>query len=185
MTTVRDEYAVDTYGHRYIFAPINQTTVTLETRLNLTVSPTLTFELYLQPLISSGQYGGLKELRAPRSFEFLRYGEDTGTMLRQDDGTYLVDPGGTASAGPFSVNDLDFNVRSLLGNAVIRWEWSPGSTVFLVWQQTRSLQLEGSQFDAAGVGRVGDFDFAHDSAELFRLAPNNVFLIKVNFWLNL
>ena len=184
VTTVRDEYAADTYGHRYIFAPINQTTVTLETRLNLTVSPTLTFELYLQPLISSGQYGGLKELRAPRSFEFLRYGEETGTMLRQDDGTYLVDPDGTASADPFSVNDLDFNVRSLLGNAVIRWEWSPGSTVFLVWQQTRSLQLEGSQFDAAG-GGVGDFDFAHDSAELFKLRPDNVFLIKVNFWLNL
>ena len=185
VTTVRDEHAVGTYGHRYIFAPINQTTLSLETRLNLTVSPTLTFELYLQPFISSGQYGGLKEFRAPRTFQFLRYGEDTGTILRQHDGTYLVEPEGAASTGPFSVDDLDFNVRSLLGNAVLRWEWRPGSTIFFVWQQTRSLRLEGSQFDAAGFRGVGDFDFAHDSTELFKLPPDNVLLIKANFWLNL
>ena len=184
VATIGDPLATDTFEYRYIFAPIRQTTVSFETRLNVTVSPTLTFELYLQPLISSGQYGRLKELRAPRTFEFLRYGEDKGTMLRQDDGTYLVDPDGRGAAEPFVVDDEDFNVRSLLGNAVLRWEWSPGSTLFLVWQQTRSLRVEGSQFDAAGAQGTGDLDFGHDSAELFKLRPDNVFLIKVNYWLN-
>ena len=185
VTTIGDESATDTFGQRYIFAPIDQTTVSLETRLNITASPTLTFELYVQPLISSGQYEGLKELRTPGTFEFLRYGEDRGTMLRQDNGTYLVDPDGAGTEDPFSVKDEDFNFRSLLGNAVLRWEWSPGSTLFLVWQQTRSLRLEGSQFDAAGARGTGNFDFGHDSADLFKLRPDNIFRIKVNYWLNL
>ena len=81
-------------------------------------------------------------------------------MLRQDDGTYLVDPDGAGAADPFTVNDQDFNARSFLGNAVLRWEWSPGSTLFLVWQQTRSLRLEGSQFSAEGAQGTGDFDFS-------------------------
>ena len=185
VTTVGDELAANTFGRRYIFAPIEQTTVSLETRLNVTVSPTLTIELYLQPLISSGQYGGLKELRAPRTFEFLRYGEETGTILRQEDGTYLVDPDGTGAADAFAVDDEDFSLRSLLGNAVLRWEWSPGSTLFLVWQQTRSMRLEGSQFDAVGARGTGDFNFRDDSAELFKLPPDNIFLVKVAYWLNL
>jgi hypothetical protein len=184
VTSVGDALATATYGRRYIFAPIDQTTVSLETRLNLTLSPTLTFELFMQPLISSGQYGGLAEFRAPRTFDFLRYGEDVGTIARQADGTYLVDPDGAGAAASFSVPDRDFNVRSLLGNAVLRWEWSPGSTLFLVWQQSRSQRVAGSEFDAAGAMGVGEFDLSHDTAELFRIQPDNIFLVKVNYWLN-
>ena len=96
--------------------------------------------------------------------------------MRQDDGRYLVDPDGAGVAEPFKVSDQDFNFRSLLGNAVIRWEWSPGSTIFLIWQQTRSVRISGSQFDAVGAQGVGDFDFRHDSAELFKLKPDNILL---------
>jgi hypothetical protein len=184
VTSIGDALATDTYGRRYIFAPINQTTFSLETRLNLTLTPTLTFELYLQPLISSGQYGGLAEFRAPRTFDFLRYGDDVGTMARQSDGTYLVDPDGAGAAAAFSVPDRDFNVRSLLGNAVLRWEWSPGSTLFLVWQQSRADRIEASDFDTAGAAAIGDFDLTHDSSELFRIRPDNIFQVKVNYWLN-
>jgi hypothetical protein len=184
VTSVGDALATRTFGRRYVFAPIDQTIVSLETRLNLTVSPTLTFELYLQPLLSSGQYGGLKEFREPRSFDFLRYGQSIGTIARRSDGSYLVDPDGAGAAASFSVADLDFNVRSLLGNAVLRWEWSPGSTLFLVWQQSRSRRLAASDFDERDARAVGDFDLSHDSAELFRIHPDNIFLVKVNYWLN-
>jgi len=184
VTSVDDAFATETFGRRYIFAPIHQTTVSLETRLNLTLSPTLTFELFMQPLVSSGQYGGLTEFRAPRTFDFLRYGDDVGTIARQSDGNYLVDPDGVGAAPSFAVPDRDFNVRSLLGNAVLRWEWSPGSTLFLVWQQSRSQRVVGSEFDATGAGGVGDFELSHDAAELFRIQPDNILLIKVNYWLN-
>lgn len=184
VTSVGDPLAAATYGRRYIFAPIDQTTLSLETRLNLTLTPTLTFELYMQPLVSSGRYAGLREFREPRTFEFTRYGVDEGTMTRQSDGTYLIDPDGGGPASSFSVGDRDFNVRSLLGNAVLRWEWSPGSTLFLVWQQSRSARLEASSFDEQGATGIGDFDLSHDSAELFRVQPDNIFQVKVNYWLN-
>ncbi|MEQ1858143.1 MAG: DUF5916 domain-containing protein, partial [Longimicrobiales bacterium] len=184
VTTRTDALAANTFGRRYIFAPIEQTTLSLETRLNLTVSPTLTLELFMQPLIASGQYGGLREYRAPRTFDFLRYGVDTGTMIRQSDGTYSIDPDGGGPAAAFNVGDRDFNVRSLLGNAVLRWEWSPGSTVFLVWQQSRSQRVEASAYDAAAAAGIGDFDLAGESADLFRVRPDNIFQVKVNYWLN-
>jgi len=184
VTTRTDPLATATYGRRYIFAPIDQTTVSLETRLNLTLTPTLTFELFMQPLISSGRYAGLREFREPETFDFLRYGQDVGTMSRQADGTYLIDPDGAGAASSFTVPDRDFNVRSLLGNAVLRWEWSPGSTLFLVWQQSRAQRVEASAFDAAGAAGIGDFDLAGESADLFRIHPDNIFQVKVNYWLS-
>jgi hypothetical protein len=185
VTSVGDPLATATYGRRYIFAPIEQTTFSLETRLNLTLSPTLTFELYMQPLISSGRYAGLREFSTPRTFDFSRYGVDAGTMARQADGTYLIDPDGAGAAPSFSVADRDFNVRSLLGNAVLRWEWRPGSTLYLVWQQSRAQRLEASDYDAAGATGIGGFDLSGDSADLFRIRPDNIFQVKVNYWLNL
>jgi hypothetical protein len=184
VTSVGDALATNTYGRRYIFAPIDQTTLSLETRLNLTLTPTLTLELYMQPLVSSGRYADLREFRTPREFDFMRYGEEGSTMSRESDGTYLIDPDGPGPAASFNVPDRDFNVRSLLGNAVLRWEWSPGSTLFLVWQQSRAARLEASAFDAPGAAGVGDFHLSHDSAELFRIRPDNIFQVKVNYWLD-
>jgi hypothetical protein len=133
VTTIADTRATATYGNRYVFAPIDQTTLDLEIRLNLTFTRRLTLEVYMQPFISSGDYGTLQELAAPRTFDFLEYGSDVGTITRGSDGRYTIDPVGDA-AQTFSVSDRDFNARSLLGNAVLRWEWRPGSTFYLVWR---------------------------------------------------
>ena len=79
--------------------------------------------------------------------------------------------------------DLDFNLRSLIGSAVLRWEWRPGSTLFLVWQQSRSerlLQSAGGLFDPG----IGDSRLGRDARELFGLKPDNVFAVKVTYWLN-
>ena len=185
VTSVGDEFATSTYGRRYVFAPIDQTTVSLETRLNITFSPTLTFELFAQPFMSRGNYGNLKEFEAPGTLDFLTYGEDVGTIGRGNDGNYLVDPDGSGPAEPFAVSDRDFNYQSLLGNAVLRWEWSPGSTLFLVWQQSRSQRILGSEYPEEGYNGVGTFDLGNDAGELFGLPPDNIFLIKVNYWINM
>ena len=185
VTSTSDPLATSTFGQRYVFAPLDQTTVALETRMNVTFSPTLTLQVYVQPLISSGDYGDLAEFREPDTYRFSTYGEDIGTSVRQADGDYLIDPDGPGAAPEFTVSDRSFNFRSLLGTAVLRWEWSPGSTLFLVWQQSRSVRVRASEFDEMGALDVGLFDLGYDARELFGLPSDDIFLIKVNYWLNL
>jgi len=173
VTQHEDPLAAATYGARYIFADLAQTTISMETRLNLTFSPNLTLEMYAQPFMASGNYGALKELRAPRTFEFDEYGVDMGTIRRDSDGYYYIDPDGPGGpAGEFSVYDRDFNRVSLRGTGVLRWEWRPGSTLFLVWQQSRSDYMEG-----------GDFNFGRDVRSMWNADTKNVFMFKVTYWL--
>jgi hypothetical protein len=180
---VDDPFATQTYGRRYVFADLEQTTLSLEGRINVTLSPALSFELYAQPFLSSAAYGDLKELSAPRTFHFQRYGTDVGTFSNGGAGSYMVDPDAGGPAGSFLVQDGDFDHRSLLGNAVLRWEWRAGSTLFLVWQQRRAgtIQLRDVQETNLGIGRL---ELGDDASELFRIRPDNVFLLKVSYWLN-
>ena len=147
VTQVPDTDYVATFGRRYIFAPLRQTSFGLEARLNMTFSPTLSLETYVQPLLSAADYGNAIQLVAPKTFQFAAY-----------DG---------------QVPNLDFNLRSLRGNAVLRWEWREGSTLYLAWQQRRS--------DA---DPIGDFDFGRDQRALLGTRPDNIFLVKMNYWLN-
>jgi hypothetical protein len=183
VTTVVDPAASATFGRRYVFAPLEQTTLAIDTRLNVTFSPRLTLELYAQPFASSNDFGGLKELRAPRTFEFDRYGTDVGAVTTDDAGTATVDPDGAGSAPTFNVTDRDFDLTSLRGNAVLRWEWREGSTLYVVWQQDRAERLGG--VDAGLRGRdVGSLDLGGSVGDLFAVRPSNVVMFKVSYWLN-
>ncbi|MEK7668860.1 MAG: DUF5916 domain-containing protein [Gemmatimonadota bacterium] len=119
VTSVGDPTATAFYGRRYVFADLEARTLSMNTRLNVTFSPTLTLELFLQPLVSSGRYTNFKEYDRPRSTARSVYGVDKGTMARSA-GTVTVDPDGTGAAAPFTFGDPDFNSRSLRGNAVVR-----------------------------------------------------------------
>ncbi len=174
-----DATATAFYGSRYVFADITQKSASLDTRINVTFSPTLSFELFAQPFISSARYTRFKEIAAPRSEQQVVYGEDAGTVSTTLDAngrvaTYTIDPDGAGPAATFDIPNPDFNLRSLRGNAVLRWEYRPGSTLFLVW--TRN----GSDF----ASRVGDFSFSRDVDALFGAKADNIFLVKVNYWLN-
>jgi hypothetical protein len=170
--TVDDPLATETFGARYVFADLNQTTLSMETRLNVTFRPGLTLEIFAQPFLAGGDYGTLKELRAPRTFDFDRYGEDVG-FVAEENGEFLIDPDGDGPAGAFTIENEDFNRVSLRGTGVLRWEWRPGSTLFLVWQQSRSDSYED-----------GDFRFRRDAEAMFRAEPENVFMFKVSYWIN-
>jgi len=180
VTRRTDALAQATYGTRYVFAGLDRTTLSLETRLDLTVSPTLSLQLYLEPFVSTGDYGAPREFRQPGTFDFLEYGRDIGTSVLSPAGYYDIDPDGAGPAAGFQVSDRDFSYRSLLGNAVLRWEWRPGSTVFLVWQHRRinSLGAGGTE------PWVGTFDLGRDVADIFTSPADNIFMIKVNYWLN-
>jgi uncharacterized protein DUF5916/cellulose/xylan binding protein with CBM9 domain len=145
VTSVADSAYAPTYGRRYVFAPLHQTSVGLETRFNMTFTPRLSLETYVQPLLSSADYGDPRQLIAAKTYDFEPFGAP--------------------------VPDLDFNLRSLRGNAVLRWEWRAGSALYVAWQQRRS-----------DIADAGDFDFARDRSALFGTRPDNTYLVKVNYW---
>jgi len=183
VTTVDDALAANTYGRRYLFADLDQTTLSLETRMDVTLSPAVSLQLYLEPFISTGDYQGLKEFARRRAFEFLEYGQDIGTLAQATTGNYTVDPDGAGAAPSFNVTNRDFSYRSLLGNAVLRWEWRQGSTLYLVWQQRR-IDSVTNRGPAGTDPWVGDFDTGRDFGDMFGAKADNIFAIKVNYWLN-
>ncbi|HEU4720566.1 MAG TPA: hypothetical protein VFS59_04325, partial [Gemmatimonadaceae bacterium] len=183
VTTITDPAATRTFGRRYVFAPLEQTTLAIDTRLNVTFSPRLTLELYAQPFASSNDFGGLKELRAPRTFDFDRYGVDVGSLTTDAGGAATVDPDGGGAAPAFRVADRDFDLTSLRGNAVLRWEWREGSTLYLVWQQDRVERLTGTEAGLRGRD-VGSLDLGASAGDLFAVRPSNVLLFKVSYWMN-
>jgi hypothetical protein len=177
---VDDPTATAFYGRRYVMSGLDQRTLELGTRLNWTFSPTMTLELFMQPFIASGHFFDFKEFDQPRSTKKSVYGRDKGTITPTTNSEgrvtqYTIDPDGPGGpAASFTIGNPDFNFRSLRGNTVFRWEYRPGSTLFVVWTQSRQRE--------APVG-VGDFDFSRDRQELFATHPDNIFLIKVNYWL--
>jgi hypothetical protein len=155
----------------------------METRLDLTLGPDLSLQLFVQPLISAGDFVAYKQLARAQSFEFEGFEEGTAVSA---DGTVRCRDGTTCAtddvrwfdldgdgATDFSVETSDFVIRSLRGNAVLRWEYRPGSTLFLVWQQNRESD--------AGVGR---FDFGRDVGALFDAPADHTFIVKVSHFLD-
>ena len=177
---VDDALADATYGTRFVFADLDQTTLTLDTRLDWTFSPKLSLQLYAQPFVAAGDYAGYKELERSRTNDFAVYGMDRGWIQRgtgcanpaAKGGTFAVDPDGPGPGACFGVPDWDFTYRSLRGNAVLRWEYRPGSALFLVWQQQR-----------AGTAGLGTFDFDRDASRIFREPATNVLLVKATYWM--
>ena len=179
VTNVADATAAQFGGIRSVFARLEQRNLSLTTRVNATFTPTLTLELFAQPFLASGRYSDLSEYRAPRTTDVVRYGREAGTLTEVRDTTghltrYRVDPDGAGPAPVFEVANPDFNVRSLNGTAVVRWEYRPGSTLFFVWTQQRS-----------GADALGDFDVGRDASALFRDRPVNVLQVKVSYWLGI
>jgi hypothetical protein len=115
----------------------------------------------------------------PRSLDYAVYGKSGASTITEqqspgssDVESYQVDPDGSGPASSFAIDNPDFRVHSLRGNAVVRWEYRPGSALFFVWQQSRS----GFQ------PYEGDFSPGRDVRDIFG-RPSNVFLVKATYWL--
>ncbi|OLB51749.1 MAG: hypothetical protein AUI08_02275 [Gemmatimonadetes bacterium 13_2_20CM_2_65_7] len=173
--TVPDTFAKSFYGNHYVFAQLIQNAIVMQTRFNVTLSPVLTLELYLQPLIASGAYSQYREFAGPRQLRKLVYGVDVGTdsVPAGSPQQHWIDPDGPTGPAPkFLINDPSFTFRSLRGNAVLRWEYRPGSTLFVVWTRNGSSDVTR-----------GQIDFGTDAGALLRGPSANVFLVKMNYWL--
>jgi hypothetical protein len=153
-----------------VFGELGQTEVSGTFRLNLTTSPRTSLQVYLQPLISAGDYGAIKEVAARKTYDFIRYGQDAGTITPAGD-QVVIDPDGSGPAASFSIAQPDFNVRSMRLNAIFRWEFRPGSSLFVVWTEQRRDRVPS-----------GDFDLSADMSGLFNAPADDVFLVKVTYW---
>ena len=146
----------DATGTHYTFAHLDQHTTGVTLRLNYTLTPEMSLQAYTQPFVSKGTYSSVRQLSAnPRAEAY--------------DDRYAVfnDPAVTANPG-------GFNFKAFQSNVVYRWEYRPGSTLFVVWN-------EGRQGYA---GAEGGQTFQGDVRDLMRLHPANTFLVKVSYWLN-
>jgi hypothetical protein len=160
---------------RFIFGSIDRKTVNTSFRVNLNLSPNLTLQYWGQPFIATGKYHDYKYITSPMAEKYhdrfrvyapqqLSY-DETDNVFRADensDGTYDYD---------FEKND--FNFQQFLSNLVIRWEYNPGSSVYLVWSQNRTNE-----------NKSGMLDLFNDLGDLFLTdghKPHNVFLIKFSY----
>jgi hypothetical protein len=155
-----------------LFGRIDHRTLSLDTRAEWTFTPRLTVQLYLQPLIDAGAYDAFKQLRTPRTLDYQVFGRDVGSVERRGDGTLRIDPDGNGPAAALNLADPNYTVRALLGNAVLRWEYRPGSTIYFVWQQKRN---EAAAF--------GDLRLGRDLGDVAHLPADNVLLVKASLWL--
>jgi hypothetical protein len=163
--TFDDALAAATYGHRYVFARLDQRSFSGGFRMNWTFTPRLSVQVYAQPLISSGEYSAFGELARPMSYDFNRY-----DAVSVAEGTVTADPDGAGPAPALAFDDPSFNFRSLRGNAVVRWEFRPGSTAYFVWTQNRSDEED-----------QGAFRFSHSFDRLLSAKADNILLVKVAF----
>jgi hypothetical protein len=140
----------------YTFAHLDQTTTSMSLRFNYTFSPNLSLQTYAQPFVSKGTYSNVRQLSAtPRANAY------------EDRYAAYANPSVTANPG-------GFNFKQLASNVVMRWEYKPGSTLFVVWNQGRQ----------GFAPQQGTNDFRGDVNDLFSLHPANTFLVKVAYWLN-
>lgn len=172
VAVIQDPAFTPTFGRRYLFAELDRTTTSLTTRLDWTFTPKLSFQLFAQPFVASGSFSDYKELARARELVYRRYGGDAGSIAFLPDGGVRLDPDGPAAGPLYREIRPDFTARSLRGSAVLRWEYRPGSTLFLVWQQQRLDTLR-----SAGSGLGEDLD------ALFSTDSQNVVVLKATFWL--
>jgi hypothetical protein len=130
----------------YVYGTLDRDVLDMTFRTTYAFTRDLTVQAYLQPFVAVGDYRDIRRLARPMSFEF----EPT---------TIAYDP--------------DFNTKSLRGNIVMRWEYLPGSTLFVVWDLRQS-----------DYSRPGLFSPWRDLGSAFGADATHVLMVKVSYWLN-
>jgi len=160
-------------GPRWVLGRLYQETWGLTFRAHLSVTPDLTVQYYGSPFIGTGRYTAFKKVTDPLAQatpdRFHLYGPDE-IVYQPDSNTLEVTEAGGAT---YSFPNPDFSFRQFRSNLVVRWEWKPGSSLYLVWSQ----------------GRTGSTSYWEPSlgsnwGALWQARPENVFLVKLSYWLS-
>lgn len=161
------------YGKKtdYIFARIHQKTLSASLRVNYIITPNLSIQYWGQPFIATGKYSEFKRITDSRADNYT----DRFALLSPAELTYnaadeVYRVSGNGGTELYTFDQPDFNVKEFLSNMVVRWEYLPGSTLYLVWSQHRDQSVSN-----------GEFNFRSDFKDLFDDKPYNVFLVKLSF----
>ncbi|MBC32292.1 MAG: hydrolase [Muricauda sp.] len=157
-------------GIRYLNAEIEQRTLSMSLRLNYNINPNLTIQYWGQPFISRGRYSNFKHVTDATaknfSARFLQYDTD---QISFADNTFSVDENRDGTTD-FTFGNPDFSFIQFRSNLVVRWEYIPGSEIFLVWSQDVSQSGDPSE---------GLFSSLGDN--IFGQRPQNIFLLKATY----
>ncbi len=159
---------IDLDKPNYVFARLDQTTMGFTARVDWTFSPTLSLQFYGQPFVSSGSYDGFKRITDPAASKYEDRFSTLGVSLADNTITTDVDGDGTVE----SFRAPDFTFAQFRSNAVLRWEYQPGSALFLVWSQGRNYST-----------RNGEFSLDDSLSSLFSQSTDNIFMLKLSYWL--
>lgn len=155
----------------YLNGTVDQRTFSMSFRLNYTINPNLTIQYWGQPFISRGRYSDFKEVVNPLARVFNdRIATYDSSQISFADGVYSVDRNQDNTAD-FNFSNPDFSFVQFRSNLVVRWEYIPGSEIFLVWSQ-----------DLAQSGDAQNQLFTDLSENIFNdEKPQNIFLIKATY----
>jgi len=166
------DQSADPSGHRhYVLGELAQTTTSLTGRATYAFSSRLTIQLYSQVFLSGGSFTRFKEVASPTAAGLeRRVAELTPSRVSYDSTRrrYLVDAG---QSSEFGFGDPAFSERDLHLNLLLRWEFLPGSTVFVVWTHARSSD------------GVADFRVTRDLSRLWRAPGANAVAVKLTYWI--
>ncbi len=169
-------YNMETETDEYLLAHFEQNTLSSTFRLDWTLTPDLSIQYYGSPFVTAGKYDRFIKVIDSKGENyderFYSYSDDEMTY-NEDEENWEIDENSDGTLN-YTIPNLDFNYRQFNSNLVLRWEYRPGSTLYLVWSQGISDFVE-----------VGDFDIGNDIKDLFGADPENIFLIKFNYLLNL
>jgi hypothetical protein len=158
---------------RYLLGKIDRETLGITLRADLAVTPQFTIQYYGNPYISMGNYRDIKKVSDPES----RYPDEiyhiyqSGEIQFDEVNNQYHITESSSQRTSFTLENPDFNFRQFRSNLVARWEYKPGSTFYLVWTHGRT-----------GYDNRTDMSLSKSIDNLFDLHPENVFLIKFNYW---
>ena len=159
----------------YIVGRIDQEMVMANIRVNFSITPDLSLQFWGQPFIFAGDYSEFKKVTHPRTDQFYdQFHQYTGNQISYDGDKdlYRIDENMDGSED-YSFDNPDFKVYEFRSNLVLRWEYIPGSTLYVVWSQGRSDDSP-----------EGFFRLRDDMPDIFRIFPHDVFLVKLTYRLS-
>ncbi len=161
---------------RYIISTLNSEILSADFRINLSLTPDLSIQYWGQPFIFAGDYSTFKRITEPMADDYNNrfhiFTEDEifySYNEKEDANFYYIDENQDATID-YYFKDPNFNFFEFRSNLVARWEYIPGSTIYIVWSQGRT-----------GDNSYGEFNFVDDVNNLFSIVPHNIFLIKVSY----
>jgi hypothetical protein len=163
-------------SNRYILGRIEQNTWTMTFRADYAFTPNLILQYYVNPFISSGSYSHIKYVADADAEGFdKRYHTFSGTEIinMPETNSIAFDENGNGSTD-YSINNPDFNFFEMYSNLVLRWEYTPGSTLYFVWTNSRSDYINESVQS-----------MSNNADRLFTIKPQNIFMMKLNYWFTL